>query len=93
MVSEMKACYSTEQDYAPCVTQMDAARTGLPVGSAAGQVSVTGTGDTFTVVAKSLGANGTQEFTVSQPATNGQLTYTCKAIGTGACPTGGNWSK
>jgi type IV pilus assembly protein PilA len=93
MVSEMKACYSTEQNYGPCVTQMTEARTGLPVGSLAGQVSVTGTGDTFTVVAKSLGNNGTQTFTVKQPATNGQLAYSCETIGTGACPTGGDWSK
>ena len=93
MVSEMKACYSTEQDYAPCVTQMDAARTGLPVGPGAGQVSVTGTGDTFTVVAKSLGNNSTQTFTVKQPASNGQLTYECTTKGTGACPSTGDWSK
>ncbi len=90
MVSEMKACYSTEQNYAPCQTQMTEANTGLPVGAGVGQVSVTGNGDTFTVVAKSRGNN---TFTVTQPAANGQLAYSCTTIGTGACPTGGDWSK
>jgi len=94
MVSEMKACYSTEQDYGPCVDQMTEANTGLPVGTTAGQVSVTANGtDGFTVVARSLGNNSTQTFTVSQPATNGQLDYSCETIGTGACPTGGDWSQ
>jgi len=95
MVSEMKACYSTDQDYGPCVTQMTGPNTGLPVGPNPGQVSVTGTGDTFTVVAKSVANNGAQTFTVKQPASNGQLTYECTVLGTGACPTTapGNWSK
>ena len=72
---------------------MTEANTGLPVGEAAGQVSVTGTGATFTVVAKSLGNNSTQTFTVKQPASNGQLTYECTTKGTGACPSTGDWSK
>jgi type IV pilus assembly protein PilA len=96
MVSEMKACYSTEQNYTNCVGQMTEPKTGLPVGTAAGQVSVTADGtDGFTVVAKSLGNNSTQTFTVKQPASNGQLAYSCTTVGTGACPTtnAGDWSK
>ena len=96
MVSEMKACYSTEQDYGPCKTQMTgpsgASNTGLPVAaSGAGTVTVpTGTGDTFSVVATSR-SNTT--FTVTQPTAQGQLTYTCSAKSSGACPSDGDWSK
>ena len=97
MVSEMKACYSTEQNYTNCKTQATAANTGLPVSTAAapaaGEVGVTVAGtDTFTVQAKSRGNN---TFDVSQPASNGQLTYTCATQGTGACPktNAGDWSK
>jgi type IV pilus assembly protein PilA len=92
MVSEMKACYSTEQDYGPCVTQSTAANTGLPVGTGEGTVSVSGTGDTFTAVATSR-STGNTTFSVTQPAAQGQLTYTCSAPGSGACPTDRNWSK
>ena len=99
MVSEMKACYSTEQNYANCDDQMTPDKTGLPSPAtgtgvpAAGQVAVTAAGtDTFTVQAKSRGNN---TFDVSQPASNGQLTYTCATLGTGACPTTapGDWSR
>ena len=91
MVSEMKACYSTEQSYIPCDAQMTEANTGLPVGTGVGQVDVTETTiDTFTVVAKSRGNN---TFTVKQPVSSGQLAYTCATLATGACPTGGDWSK
>jgi type IV pilus assembly protein PilA len=91
MVSEMKACYSTEQDYESCVDQMTAANTGLPVGTDDGQVSVTADGtDGFTVTANSQSPN---EFTAVQSATTGQVAYSCTEVGTGACPTGGDWSK
>ena len=93
MVSELKACYSTEQSYIPCDAQMTEANTGLPVGTGVGQVDVTETTiDTFTVVAKSRGNN---TFTVKQPTSSGQLAYTCTTLGTGACPTTspGDWSK
>ena len=93
MVSEMKSCYSSEQDYGPCKTQMTEAKTGLPVGAGAGQVEVTVAAlDNFTVVAKSRGDN---TFTVTQPVSSGQLAYSCATLGTGACPTTtpGDWSK
>jgi len=89
MVSEMKACFSTEQNYTNCEGQMGEENTGLP----ADEVSVTETGeDTFTVVATSRGGN---TFTVEQPASSGQLAYSCATLGTGACPTTapGDWSR
>ena len=99
--SQMEACaadatgYSTEQNYTNCKTQATAANTGLPVSTAAapaaGEVGVTVAGtDTFTVQAKSRGNN---TFDVSQPASNGQLDYICETAATGACPTGGDWSR
>jgi type IV pilus assembly protein PilA len=91
MVSEMKSCYSSEQDYGPCVLQMDQAKTGLPVGSAEGQVSVVAVGkDGFTATAKSRSTNS---FVATQAAANAKMSYTCTVAATGACPTGGNWAE
>ncbi len=93
MVSEMKACYSTEQNYANCDAQMTGPNTGLPIGAGAGQVDVNpkpSGAATFTAVATSR--SGTT-FSVTQPAAQGQLTYTCSKPTEGACPTGGDWSK
>ena len=97
MVSEMKACYSTEQNYIPCQTEMTGANggenTGLPVGTGPGQVTVTAAAaDTFTVQAESTNTN---TFDVDQLASNGQLVYSCAATSgsAGACPSDGDWSK
>ena len=91
LVSEMKACYSTEQSYGPCVALMTGPNTGLPIGTLDGQVSVAADGtDGFTVTANSQSPN---EFKAVQTAATGQVAYSCTAKGSGACPTGGDWSK
>jgi type IV pilus assembly protein PilA len=91
MVSEMKSCYSTEQTYVPCVGQMTEPTTGLPIGSADGQVSVAANGtDGFTVTANSQSPN---EFKAVQTAATGKVVYSCTAKGSGACPTDGFWDK
>ena len=87
IVSEMKACYSTEQNYQNCTGQMTQDKTGIPNAD----IAVTsGAPNEFSVVATSRGGN---KFTVTQVAATGLMTYSCVTVGTGACPTGGDWSK
>jgi type IV pilus assembly protein PilA len=53
LVEHVESCYATEVDYTKCTTALMPA-TGLPVGSAQGQVDVTATTATsYTVVANS----------------------------------------
>ena len=85
MVSQMESCYTDNNTYTGC----PGTATGLSVGSGAGQVQVTvgGTGDSYTVVAKSKSNN---TFTIAK-ASDGTITRTCNGSG-GGCPTnGGTW--
>ncbi len=58
LVSQVEACYANEQTYANCDTAADLPNTGLKIGSANGEVSVTASGqDSFTIVGKSKNGN------------------------------------
>jgi type IV pilus assembly protein PilA len=85
MVSQIESCYADATDYTKCTSAlMDP--TGLPIGSAAGQVDVTVTdASTYTVVAKSK-SGGT--FRIVRTST-APLTRTCSG-GTSGC-NGGSW--
>jgi type IV pilus assembly protein PilA len=73
LVTQVESCYAASVDYTKCTTaQMDA--TGLPIGTAKGQVDVTATtSNSFTVVALSK-SNGS--FTIVRDPTTG-ISRTC----------------
>ena len=54
MVSQVESCYSDAQNYANCTTTTALGNTGLDIGTASGQVTVSGaTSDTYTISASS----------------------------------------
>jgi len=85
IVSEMEACYSTEQNYTPCAGQMTTANTGID--DTTFEVAAAGAG--YTITATSTGGN---TFTVARASNTGVRTYACEAAGTGACPSNQNWA-
>jgi type IV pilus assembly protein PilA len=83
LVEHVESCYAGTTDYSRCTTsQMDA--TGLPIGTAQGQVDVTATTtDSYTVTAKSKSGGS---FTISKDITNNRgLTRACSG---GGCKNG-----
>src|ERR671925_662292 len=55
LASQMESCYTNTQDYAQCLPQSDGTvggdPTGLPIGSGQGQVTATGSGNSYTITA------------------------------------------
>jgi type IV pilus assembly protein PilA len=92
LVSQVESCFATEQDYQLCNTATELGETGLPIGTAVGQVQVSAAGEkNYTVVAKSKASDGgAHSFTITKAAT-GEVTRTCAVASKGGCPTGGNW--
>jgi type IV pilus assembly protein PilA len=92
MVSHVESCFTTVQDYTNCLASDDVVNSSLPLGTAQGQVTVTGaTTDDYTVNAVSK--SGTT-FTITK--TDGKFVkpYTCSAGGKGGCggtATAGTW--
>ena len=85
MVSQVESCYTDSQDYSQCTSP---ANTGLDVGANKGQVEVTNAAtDTYTIVGHSKSSNN---FTIAK-GTDGAITRTCTATGTGSCPSSGSW--
>jgi type IV pilus assembly protein PilA len=85
MVSQVESCYTDSQDYRQCTSP---ANTGLSIGTATGQVSVTSTGaDVYEIVGHSKSSNN---FTITK-GTDGAVTRTCSTSGTGSCPSTGSW--
>jgi type IV pilus assembly protein PilA len=77
LVSHMESCFTDNQTYAGCQpgsgasNALTSANTGLSIGSAAGQVTITGTPDAsnYVVVAKSKAVSGTRTFTITHSST------------------------
>ena len=86
MVSEVESCFSTEEDYTKCTNPAD---TGLPIGTAAGSVSVTATAtDAFTVNASSESGN---LFKITKQAGQ-EAARSCTTQGSAGCKsTAGTW--
>jgi type IV pilus assembly protein PilA len=78
MVSQVESCFATNEDYTTCTdTVLDASTTGLKVGTAKGQVHVSGQGATgYTVTAWS---NSGTDFTITKAA--GVASRHCQAHG------------
>ena len=90
MVSQLESCYSQDQDYTNCATSQDVTGSGLAVGTANGQVGLSGLGtDDFVVTGYSKSGN---DFVITK-SNGGTPTRSCTTISTGGCPSGGatNW--
>jgi type IV pilus assembly protein PilA len=90
LVSHVESCYANEQDYTACTAPAD---TGLSLGTAAGEVSVTASAtNSFTVEAVSKATTGAanHKFSITKAA-NGVTTRACSPAGKGGCKAGGTW--
>jgi type IV pilus assembly protein PilA len=90
MVSQVESCYSDTQDYQSCdgnpATELQ--NTGLNIGTATGQVQVSGAGtNTYEIIGQSKSGNN---FTITK-GTNGTITRTCSTQGSGSCLSSGTW--
>ena len=95
IVSHVESCYTQEQDYQLCdgatlaTAASDLASSGIPIGSAGGEVAVTSTAaDGYTVVGTSKSGN---TFTIKKTAGNFDKPYTCSTGGKAGCGDGGKW--
>jgi type IV pilus assembly protein PilA len=93
MVSHVESCYTESQDYTQCDSDAElsgggTSPTGLPFGSAPGQVEVTGaSASAYTVIGHSKSGN---EFSIEKAA-GGAITRNCTTGGKAGCPSGGSW--
>jgi type IV pilus assembly protein PilA len=88
MVSHLESFYSQEQTYVGGEAGDDVQDSGLPLGSADGQVETTAEAvDGYTVVGHSKSGN---DFTIAKTG-GGAPTRTCTTTGEGGCPSSGNW--
>ena len=87
MVSQVESCYSDAQTYSSCTDATQLGNTGLALGTAAGQVTVSGGTDVYTITASSKSGNS---FTIRKK-TDGTVTRTCASAGTGSCLSSGTW--
>jgi type IV pilus assembly protein PilA len=93
IVSHVESCYTQEQDYQLCDTSggtaQDLSSSGIPLGSAGGEVSVTASAaDSYVVVGTSKSGN---TFTITKSAGNFVKPYTCSTGGKAGCSDGGKW--
>jgi type IV pilus assembly protein PilA len=92
VVSAVESCYTDTQDYSSCTTLQQltdaGSKPGVAIGAGVGEVAITGTSNTYSVVAKSRNASNT--FTISKAA-DGTSSRSCSAAGDGGCKTGNTW--
>ena len=89
MVSHMESCFTDAEQYTGCKAKLDAAATGLNIGTGAGQVEVSAESATgYTVVAHSKSKGGTRTFTITH-ASGSADQRTCAPTG-GGC-NGSSW--
>ena len=90
IVSHVESCYTQEQDYKNCTNSaQDLQDSGIPLGTAGGQVNVTSTAaDSYEVVGTSKSGN---KFTITKSGGSFVKPYTCSTGGTAGCATGGKW--
>jgi type IV pilus assembly protein PilA len=84
MVSQVESCYTDAQNYSSCTSPTN---TGLSYGPGTGQVNVTATTDTYTIVGHSKSGDN---FTISK-ASDGTITRSCGTAGSGSCLASGTW--
>ena len=91
LVSQVESCFATEQDYDKCVTPPN---TGLSLGTAAGEVSVTDSSATsyeITAVSKAETGGVNHAFVIDKASLGGASDRSCTPTGQGGCPTTGDW--
>jgi len=90
IVSHVESCYTQEQDYQQCTNAaQDLQDSGIPLGTAGGQVNVTSGGvDSYQVVGTSKSGN---HFTITKTAGQFVKPYTCDTGGKAGCGTGSKW--
>ena len=87
IVSHMESCFANAETYVGCNTSADVTGSGIPTGSATGQVELSGLATNgYTVVGHSKSNNN---FTIAK--SGGTTTRACTSTGQGACPTNGSW--
>jgi type IV pilus assembly protein PilA len=87
MVSQVESCYSDAQTYSNCTNSTQLGNTGLALGTAAGEVTVSGGTNVYTITASSKSGNS---FTIEKQ-TDGTVSRTCTDQGTGSCVNSGTW--
>jgi type IV pilus assembly protein PilA len=88
IVSHLESFYANEQTYVGAGTSGDVTKSGIPRGTANGQVElVTLAADNYRVVGHSKSGN---KFTITKAA-DGTITRACTTTGDGACPSSGAW--
>jgi type IV pilus assembly protein PilA len=87
MVSQVESCYSDAQTYSSCVNASQLGNTGLALGTASGQVTVSAGTDVYTIAASSKSGNS---FTILKN-TDGTVSRTCSSSGSGSCLSSGTW--
>jgi type IV pilus assembly protein PilA len=86
LVTQVESCFADSQDYTKCVTAANLGTTGLALGTAAGQVSVTASQvDGYTITAVSKSGNS---FLITK-ASGGAPTRTCTIASGKSSPYGG----
>ena len=90
IVSHVESCYTQEQDYQQCTNAaQDLQDSGIPLGTAGGEVNVTSSGvNSYVVVGTSKSGN---TFTITKTAGQFVKPYTCATGGKAGCGTGGKW--
>jgi hypothetical protein len=101
---QMKSCYSSTHDYSACATQITAESSGLPIGSARGQVEITQAHQPwdpglaapfpgYTIVAHSLsGTDFTHYVSAAGASATIQVFTRCSQPHRGFCGPEGFWS-
>ena len=92
LTSHIESCFTQEQTYTTCTnTTQEVVDSGLPIGTAPGEVEVKGQSATgFQIVGHSKSGNN---FTITKDATTGKYVkpYTCSTTGKAGCDSTGHW--
>ena len=81
LASHMESCFTNAETYAGCDTSADLTNSGIPIGAADGQSTVTPNGTVgYTIVGHSRSGN---DFTYTKAGS--VVTRTCTAASTGGC--------
>ena len=93
-VSHMESCYTDNETYVGCDTNLTAANTGLPINAAQAPAvtfaNVTAGGYDVVATSRANGGGGTHTFTIVHRQGAADV-RSCVPTGQGGCPTSGNW--
>jgi type IV pilus assembly protein PilA len=93
LVSHMEACFTNDDGYVGCASELTSANTGLQIGSGPGQVQVASADALgYAITATSKGSTGGvfHTFTILHNV-GGVYGHDCTVQGQGGCPSGGDW--